>query len=494
MDPDARDVDLHVTTLSGDLMENDGTGGGPFENSFNVVLASNVSAATSIDGFTITGGYASSGFPASSGAGLHMTNGSAVVRQCRFVANTAEQAFSAGGGAYASGGVPTFVDCAFEGNVAKPSSTSARGGGLFCDGGTITNCTFTGNNANNGGALALAGTVTVRGCAFDANTATRGGAISRIGTSGSLRLYDGSFTGNSAIFGGGIDLFSVGDETRIQNCRFNLNTALSFGGGIHGLAGNGFVTSCVFIGNDGGGCGGAIAVSSDGPLVTNCTISANTADQGGGICVTASNGQPLVTNSILWANSDDGGTDETAQIDRFAMTAPAPIVNHCTIEGLTGALGGVGNLGADPMFADDLGTDGLPGSGDEDLRLLPDSPLIDAGHNWSAPPDVLDIDLDGDVAELLPLDADGAPRFSAMVETPEMVCIDLGAFEFTGSRRDAVRFADVTGDGAIDIDDLVQLILDWGPCPIDPGCCVSDVDLNGAVDIDDVVKVVLNFG
>ena len=49
----------------------------------------------------------------------------------------------------------------------------------------------------------------------------------------------------------------------------------------------------------------------------------------------------------------------------------------------------------------------------------------------------------------------------------------------------------ITGDGVVDIDDVVRVILDWGPCS---GCCLSDVDGNGIVDIDDlVVDVILNW-
>jgi hypothetical protein len=38
------------------------------------------------------------------------------------------------------------------------------------------------------------------------------------------------------------------------------------------------------------------------------------------------------------------------------------------------------------------------------------------------------------------------------------------------------------------------VILSWGPCPAIPAACPSDVDHNGAVDVDDLVFVILNWG
>jgi hypothetical protein len=49
--------------------------------------------------------------------------------------------------------------------------------------------------------------------------------------------------------------------------------------------------------------------------------------------------------------------------------------------------------------------------------------------------------------------------------------------------------ADVNGDGAVDVDDLVLVILSWGPCP----CCPADVDGKGAVDVDDLIAVITGW-
>jgi hypothetical protein len=53
---------------------------------------------------------------------------------------------------------------------------------------------------------------------------------------------------------------------------------------------------------------------------------------------------------------------------------------------------------------------------------------------------------------------------------------------------------DVNGSGAVDADDLVAVILAWGPCPAPPATCEADVDASGEVDADDLVAVVLAWG
>jgi hypothetical protein len=53
---------------------------------------------------------------------------------------------------------------------------------------------------------------------------------------------------------------------------------------------------------------------------------------------------------------------------------------------------------------------------------------------------------------------------------------------------------DVNGDGSVDVDDLIAVILAWGACPAPPQACPADVNLDGTVDVDDLIIVVLNWG
>lgn len=53
--------------------------------------------------------------------------------------------------------------------------------------------------------------------------------------------------------------------------------------------------------------------------------------------------------------------------------------------------------------------------------------------------------------------------------------------------------ADVTGNGLVDVDDLLIIINAWGPCA-NPKRCPADVAVNGAVDVDDLLTIINAWG
>jgi hypothetical protein len=52
---------------------------------------------------------------------------------------------------------------------------------------------------------------------------------------------------------------------------------------------------------------------------------------------------------------------------------------------------------------------------------------------------------------------------------------------------------DVNSDGQVNVDDLIALILGWGPCPVPPPPCAADADNDGDVDVDDLLLVIMNW-
>ena len=52
---------------------------------------------------------------------------------------------------------------------------------------------------------------------------------------------------------------------------------------------------------------------------------------------------------------------------------------------------------------------------------------------------------------------------------------------------------DVTGDGIVDVQDLAEVVLGWGPCR-SPCECLPDVTIDGGVDVHDLAEVVLAWG
>lgn len=308
------------------------------------------------------------------------------------------------------------------------------------DGFTITagfaNNALSNNNRGAGLQAQFDATVTTRNCTFLANRATDLGGAAFFFRS-TLTLVNCRFAGNTASAGGGAVWFwdPVGNK-RFTNCEFARNEGGVFGGGAIGGALNGLtIVNGLFVGNFSGGGpdiggGGAIhaslSSSPDAPVtLINCTVVGNrTNGRGGGLRVATANSVPVnIYNSIFWNNSDSTGMNAQSQI---SLSSPSSIVNTFSslVEGVPPA--------TDPLFVDPLGSDLTPYTGDENLRLGPGSPAIDAGDTAALPQDLTDADDDGNTTETLPIDLDGQPRV-------QCAAVDQGAYESAG------------GSGAIEI-------------------------------------------
>lgn len=279
---------------------------------------------------------------------------------------------------------------------------------------------------------------------------------------------------DTPFFGGGG--MHIGGEALILNCRFLANRALgAFPGGLGGgLTAYGFATviNCEFVGNHADDDGGAVAVVEGIIKLVNCTIVSNDAFGVGG--ATAWDAEIYLYNSIVRGNSPAA--------DQIGCCVTYPF--HSNIEGGPSS---DGNFDADALFVrePDPGPDKSWGTSDDDpgdLRLRPGSPCIDAGNNDLVPKGVA-------------LDLAGNPRFvddpftiDTGVGTPPIV--DIGANEFQPIAGDA------TGDGLVDIDDLLAVINFWGPCAslAPPGApCPADLNGDTVVDVDDLLLVINNW-
>ena len=289
-------------------------------------------------------------------------------------------------------------------NISDNSYHVVMGSGIL-DGFTITG----GKGGSSGGGMYNSGSSTVINCTFIDNSAAYGGGI--VCTNGSsLTALNCTFSRNSVSwYGGAIESWNA-DSLTLTNCIFRGNSA-GEGGGVYSFNTNCTLINCIFTGNSakGGdrkqGYGGGIyneimPFSEKAIVVTNCTFVGNSAvaDTGGGIYHYSYYYDSLiVTNSILWDNSDASGTSESAQI--YADNKP-PVINYCSIQGLTGSFGGSGNHGEDPLFLD---------PDKRDYHLLQGSPCIDVGDN--------------SVVEANSTDLDGNPRIINGI-------VDMGAYEF----------------------------------------------------------------
>ena len=94
-------------------------------------------------------------------------------------------------------------------------------------------------------------------------------------------------------------------------------------------------------------------------------------------------------------------------------------VTNCCIESIETIVGS-GNIGLDPVFTDADGPDDTVGTADDNLRPR-GGPTVNNGNANALPPDVSDLDRDGDLSEATPLDLDGNPRIRGVV--------DMGPYE-----------------------------------------------------------------
>jgi predicted outer membrane repeat protein len=500
-DPDARDVDLYETILSGDLDDNDVVAATPSdllteptraENSYHVVTGHDTDATAVLDGFTITAGNADSD-DWDEGGGVYCFKGSPTFLHCDFVDNSARS----GGGMAIDQGVPTVIDCEFVGN-------SARGGGGIIIGENndpnliLTDCTFINNTArSDGGGINTSSTITLMNCTFFGNQSMFGsgggsmfrakGTITEL-TDNKPTLIHCTFINNFArIDGGGMCANVV--TPRLVNCTFAGNHAEYSGGGMFFFM---FefqipsVTNCILTGNTAGEGGGGFYSTHDNTQFSNCTITNNHAGgDGGGYSLDRHIGTPAFNNCIFWGNTADG---EGPQISIKTVGRTVVTVHNSNVQGgkldvcignainTTLAWDDAKNIDMDPLFVDADGADNIVGTEDDNLRLLMDSPCIDTGDNSAVPVGIED-------------DLNGFPRFIdglCSVDTGNGTApiVDMGAYEFLRS--------DIDSDGDVDLGDFSQFSLYWGN--IDCGDCRgADLTCDGDVDGDDLKELADNW-
>ncbi len=233
-----------------------------------------------------------------------------------------------------------------------------------------------------------------------------GNVVRCIGGEGSNTVLSGFvITGGNALDGGGMQ--NVGSSPTVTNCSFSGNTAI-FGGGMYNEASsNPIVTNCTFSGNS-ADAGGGMSNLSSSPTVTNCTFSGNTASVGGGMFNAVSDA--IVTNCVFSGNCAAGSGGG------MVNAVSSPTVTNCTFSGNTATDdgGGMSNGGGSPTVANT----GFCGNTPDAI----DGSYTEGGGNsllYCPPP--------------IPK-ADTCP-------------------------------ADIDGDGEVGINDCLDRLAAWGPCP-----------------------------
>ncbi|NLX12320.1 MAG: hypothetical protein GXY44_01520 [Phycisphaerales bacterium] len=275
-------------------------------------------------------------------------------------------------------------------------------------------------------------------CTFESNYANWGGAVSNHNNDNNddkgSSLIRCRFIANTALNGGG----AIYNEGRIilTGCDIIRNTATRMeGGGVFSTGGYAIAMNCVFVANSAAAGGAMFSLSET--AVTNCTFTENQANDTGGL-VTASCTTYLY-NNVFWNNRDNGGTDESAQIDEVPSNLEG---EYNCIQGYNTSNPWLGpnNIANNPNFLrmPDPGPDGQwDGVNDDygDLRLNFASPCVDAGKST--------IDPDpwhGNINQLPGTDRDENPRRvddprvpDSGNSDPQTPHVDMGAYEYQPS-------------------------------------------------------------
>jgi serine protease len=229
-------------------------------------------------------------------------------------------------------------------------------------------------------------------------------------------------------------------NSSISDCVFKDNVCDADGGAVFGFNGAPTFTNCLFASNTAANSAGAILTwGSAAPKLINSTVVGNSAPWGSAVY----SNNLKISNSIIWGNS--GAQQQIATPSGNTLSVKYSIVQ--------GGFAGIGNLNAEPQFVDAAGGD---------FHLAQGSPGIDIGDP-ALKPNPGEIDLDGD------------PRVFGSA-------VDMGIDEFRKS-------GDVDGDHAVNVNDLLQVIAQWGPCSW------STADLNGdfSVNVNDLILVIAGW-
>ena len=375
-DPNAHDIKLYETVLSGDLNGDDVEVADPCDllgeptradNSYHVVTGSGADATAVLDGFTITEGNADDDpyRPQSKGGGMYNDSGNPTLKHCTFSENSAVRN---GGGMfnylYSN---PTLTICTFSGNWAS------YGGGMYNkhSSPTLDNCTFRANSVDwdGGGMDNSYGSPTLTNCTFNENSAREGGGM--VNFQGNPTLTNCTFSRNSADKNGGGMYSDYHTAPTLNNCILSENSAGGNGGGMYNHEdSNAALTHCIFIENSCGNGGGGMWNSMSNPTLFNCSFSGNSADFGGGM-TSGGDCSPILTNCTFSGNS----ANSAGGMDNFSNSNPA--LTNCKFVGNSALwVGGMYSVDSSPTltnctfsgnFADEVG--GMFGSWDRSSIL-----------------------------------------------------------------------------------------------------------------------------
>ncbi|MEZ6317739.1 MAG: right-handed parallel beta-helix repeat-containing protein [Phycisphaerales bacterium] len=455
------------------------------------LITLNATTPVVIDGFYLVDANASVPPTNGDGAGVFATNANATLRNLVFQ-NCDATRF---GGAIAAKGSSTLtIDaCTFTG--CDTAWATSAGGAVYAETAPIiTNCEFTNNTAGRGAALALVTTstniMTVADSRVEGNAGLYAGAVYLDTPPGSFTFFEGcDFIDNTADDGTGLGdgaaiYFAGSGQHTVLTSRFLDNDAQADGGAIYIELDNDTdrvtVENSFLVANQAYGSGGAIKDEGAGDLsIINSTITKNVSNLAPGRGVYDEDGDLVIANSILWGNAAAGAGQRTNNLHVFLAVNAS--IYHSLIGGWDNFVSAPSTSDADPAFEDLDGPDNTLGTDDDNARLTPGSPAIDAGHGlFPSGSYTLDIH-----AQPRFLDDTGTPD-TGVSSGPDPI-VDIGAAEFQGTTPSAC-LADLDNNAVLNLDDISAFANAFIG-----GDLLADLDDNAVLNLDDIATFASAF-
>ncbi|MBC8309960.1 MAG: VCBS repeat-containing protein [Phycisphaerales bacterium] len=182
-----------------------------------------------------------------------------------------------------------------------------------------------------------------------------------------------SFVFNEAHHGGAIAIVDADSGVLLTWCVLSNNTANSLGGAILN-SGSCRIDNCLLVSNYAKDAGGAVFSNGSEFTSIGSTIVQNGSDFVGGLGFNGGINQGL--NNIIWGNTDVNGNNDQIYLAGGTWTG-----NYNCIENFDNGLSGPNTIIENPRFVSEFGNDGVPATGDENFRLIQQSPCIDSGDN-----------------------------------------------------------------------------------------------------------------
>ncbi|MBN1124226.1 MAG: hypothetical protein JXA82_04400 [Sedimentisphaerales bacterium] len=342
VNPYTRDIDLHKTIFSGDLLNNDeplaswewedvhsyARDSSRDDNAYSVVTGNGTDETAVLDGVTITAGNANLygvygqqydvpccnnmyTEPGNNGGGMYNDHGNPSLNHCTFYRNTAIS-FGAktGGGAVCNvNGGPVFRGCRFVENFSFSGDVTARGGAVLSINGKpgFVDCLFernmtTGFDAEyyGGAMMQLGGEARMERCRFEQNQAVFSWAGALYLRDCQIEIIDSEFIGNEGTDGSGA-IGSAAAHIEIKGSNFVDNVGPD-GGAISASEGSLTIRDSQFLNNHASWHGGAIDNWFNEVVIHRCLFANNQCDIEGG-AIHSFNNRLSLENATLVNNS-----------------------------------------------------------------------------------------------------------------------------------------------------------------------------------------------